>query len=159
MRFYHVVKSFEMEEYSLLAVTGDCAVHAIDSFASLETFVKVRGLPPAKGRDEEALASLLVKIGNVSEVYGHGYSDGAGIIASAEEIQYRSPEEKAWVTKHVSISAPLLTPSDDGFVYRFFSREDLSTTEWLENTLEVHRDGTLKFDWTVLKYDVGLPRE
>jgi hypothetical protein len=159
VEFFYVFRSFDRKLFSLLAVADDCSVSEIDGFKSLERFVKQRGVGAQGSEEQQVFARLLVKMGNVSGVYGGGYADGVGTIHSADDIQFRSHDEKRALEKAALIKPPRIESHDGGFDYHFFSWESRTTMEVLENVLEVDQQNRVRFSWKVVGHDIGMPQE
>ena len=156
---FYVFANFERKKFSLLAVGRDCRVVEIHDFRSLNEFLTAQRVASIETANQPDFARLLVRMGKVSGVYGGGYLDGVGTIESAEEIHYRSSEERTTLGLDAFITPPTVTPKGRGFLYHFFSWEGRTTMAVLENTLEWQPETGITFRWKAIRHSVGLPVE
>lgn len=153
--FYYLFQSFERKRFSLLAVTRDCEVLEMEDAKSLEPLLARGGWAITSEAEARRFAFLLLKMANVSGVYGGGYSDGVGMIESNNDIAFRSVEERRALEKLVQIKPPSIELRDGGLCFHFYSWERKTSMEVLENTLECDRYGRVSLKWNVLMHDVG----
>jgi len=154
-QFYYFHTSFPSRKYALIVVFSDCRTVVLDGIVAVENMLELA--PPQLRNPDQAAeyAQLLLRMLNVSGVYGQGYKDGVNMIRRTEDITFSDSEERAQLEETLNILEPSLHLKDGGFSYTFNSWNRKGNGNVYRTTLTYTPPAKLSLDRKLVAPGVG----